>query len=87
LAPVSVSVPEPLLVSAPAPEITPPNVKVVPLLVLNVLLPDSVTSRSDPKVAVDCSVPPPKVSPPEASPSLASELTTSVPALIVVPPL
>ena len=65
----------------------PPNVNVVAALVLNVPAPISVTLRFEVKLAVDCSVPPPKLSPPEAAPRLASVLTTNVPALIVVPPV
>jgi hypothetical protein len=87
LFPVSVSVPVPLLASEPVPLITPPNVDVVAALVLNVPPPVSVTPRFEVKVAVDCSVPPPKVRPLDVSPRLLSELTASVPPLIVVVPV
>jgi hypothetical protein len=46
----------------------------------------SVTARLLTKPDRNCSVPPPKVSPPAAAPRLASELTASVPLLMVVPP-
>ena len=68
------------------PLMVPPNVAVLPL-VLNVPpLELSVTSRFKVKPASKRSVPPPKVSSTEAAPRLASLLTASVPALIVVPP-
>jgi hypothetical protein len=47
----------------------------------------SVTPRFEVKPARYCSVPPPKLSPPDVSPRLASVLTASVPPLIVVPPV
>jgi len=63
----------------------PPNVASLPL-VLNVPPALSVTPRFEVKSASKRSVPPPKVSPPDVLPRLASALTASVPALIVVPP-
>jgi len=74
------------LVRPPTPRIVPDKVELLPL-VLNVPPPAlSVTPRFEVKPASKRSVPPPKMSPPEAAPRLASLLTASVPALIVVPP-
>jgi hypothetical protein len=65
----------------------PDRVELLPL-VLNVPPPAlSVTARFEVKLASKRSVPPPKLSPPDVLPRLASALTASVPALIVVPPV
>src|SRR5437588_378799 len=86
LLPNSVSAPPPTLERPPGPPIVPDSVVLLPL-VSNVPPPElSVTARLVEKLPLNCNVPPPNVSPPEAAPRLASLLTASVPALIVVPP-
>ena len=87
MAPLKVSVLVPIFVRSPLPLITPAMLTLLPL-VSNVPPPAlSVTPRFEVKPARYCSVPPPKLSPPDVLPRLASVLTASVPALIVVPPL
>ena len=86
LAPESVSVPAPILVSPPMPESVPPSVELLPL-VSKVPPPKlSVTARFEVKPARYCKVPPPSVRVPEPLPRLLSADTASVPPLIVVPP-
>ena len=78
--------PLPDLVSAPLPESVPDSVSVVPAEGVIALVPLSVTSRADVKLAVVASVPPPSVSVPELSPRCASAPICSVPAETLVPP-
>ena len=84
--PESISVPAPVLVKPPRPEITPlrPSAPVstwkVPPLVLRVI------ARLLLNPAVVSSVPPLKVNAPVEVPRLSSALTERIPPLIVVPP-
>jgi hypothetical protein len=81
-----VSVPAPIFVSPPAPEMPPASVALLPF-VSNVPPPlFSVTARLVVKPDRNCKVPPAKARPPELLPRLPSLDTASVPALIVVPP-
>src|SRR5438552_120632 len=83
----SCPMPVQIFVRSPLPLMTPARLALLPL-VSNVPPPAlSVTPRFEVKPARYCSVPPPKLSPPDVLPRLASVLTASVPALIVVPPL
>jgi hypothetical protein len=68
------------------PPTAPVSVSVVAASVENVPAPSSVTVRSEVKLAVVPSVPPAKLSPPEAAPRLPSDDTCSVPPAIAVPP-
>ena len=75
----------PVFVSPPVPEMVPLRVAALPL-VSNVPPPAlSVIARPLEKPALNCSVPPPKVSPLPATPRLLSAATASVPPLIVAP--
>jgi hypothetical protein len=86
LAPDSVSVPAPVLVRPPAPEMVPASVALLPL-VSKVPPPAlSVTARLVVNPERYRSVPPPKARPPEAAPRFASAATASAPPLMVVPP-
>src|SRR5262249_18918781 len=87
LTPLSVNVPAPLLVTPPMPPIVPPSVALLPLVSKAPPPALSVAPRFEVKPARNWSVPPPKVSPLEAAPKLASVVTASRPALIVVPPV
>ena len=82
------SVPVPVLVSAPVPPMLPSRVRVVPEAVSNVPPPPfRVTAWKavmSPRVA---SVPPSKARPPTEPPRLPADETTIVPPLIAVPPV
>src|SRR5262249_6100800 len=70
LAAVSTSVPAPNLVRPPTPPIVPPSVALLPLVSTAPPPASSVVPRLEVKPARNCSVPPPKVSPPEALPQV-----------------
>src|SRR5262249_39022504 len=87
LAPLSVSVPPPLWSRPPPPPIVHPSAALLPLVSTAPPPALSVVLRFEVKPARNCSVPPPKLSPPEVAPKLASAVTASVPVLIAVPPV
>ncbi len=79
--------PSPERVSDPAPEMMPLRVSVAMPSGAKAPLPVRAMARSEEKLSEAARVPPPeRVSPPAASPSLASEATFSVPAEMSVPP-
>ena len=84
-APERIRVPAPVLVSAPAPEISPDRLSVVASEVETVLLPDRATARLEAKVPVVASVAPANARSPV--PRLASADTSRTPPETAVPPV
>jgi hypothetical protein len=90
-APLSVTVPAPALVSAPAPEMIPSTIRFWPVAALSVPAPASEMPRAVVKPVVAVSVPAveaaPSVTPLAASPSAPSLATLRFPSATVTPPV